>query len=68
MNKKFIFEDIIFESLKELTDTWNDNVDPEYRIPYYETVHRTEVHGIMINNEMDYINAYQLGNIEIFNS
>jgi len=54
----------VYHSIDELTECWNDNVDEDYMIPKYSEVINTTVNYVHILNEEDYINAYQIENIE----
>lgn len=54
-----------YHSIDDLTEDWNNNVDEDYIIKYYKDVEGTKVNGVLINDEEDYINAYQIENIEV---
>lgn len=57
--------DYTYESIEELTNEWNDNVDEDYKIPHFKEVENKKINGIYILDIEDYINAYQIENIEI---
>lgn len=54
----------VYDDIDDLTKAWNDNTDEEYHIPYYKDVEDQRIDGIYINCEQDYINAYQIENVE----
>ena len=64
MSKKFEFDGIIFQSVDDVTDTWNRNVDDRYKVKPYAEVKGTMINDILITDEMAYFNAYDMGNIE----
>lgn len=55
----------VYHSINDLTEDWNNKTDYEYNIPYYKDVEGKKVNDVFIDNEEDYINAYQIENIEI---
>lgn len=59
-------EEHVYHSIDELTKAWNENTEEEYNIPYYETVKEQTINYVDIYNEEDYINAYQIENIEVY--
>lgn len=56
----------VYHSIDDLTEVWNNNTDEEYNIPLYSEVVHTEVNDIYIVNEEDYLNAFDIENVEIF--
>lgn len=55
----------VYHDIDDLTETWNDNTDEEYHIPYYKDVDGEKINNVYINCEQDYINAYQIENVEV---
>lgn len=56
----------VYHSIDDLTEEWNDKTDYEYNIPYYKHVVGQNINNVLIDNEEDYINAYQIENIEVY--
>lgn len=57
--------EVIYHDIDDLTETWNNNTDEEYHIPYYKDVDGKKINNVYINCEQDYINAYQIENVEV---
>lgn len=55
----------MYHSIDDLTNDWNDNVDEDYKILPFKEVEGKTINEIYILDEEDYINAYQIENIEV---
>lgn len=56
----------VYHDIDELTEVWNENTDEEYNIPRFSEVAHEEVNDVYIVDEEDYLNAFDIENVEAF--